>query len=251
MMDDGWWRYLAGFHARSPGITEQVLVGARSDVGDPYDWVASVIPRGIRVLDLACGSAPLRMRLPDRTYLGMDASADELAAVRSRSTGSLVRASALALPMADASMDVVVCSMALQVLTPLPAVLAEIGRVLVSGGQLVATWPDRGPLRPGDVVVLAGLLSALGRGLRYPNDAALGRLPDLLAGGGLRVVADERRRFGYRLADSAAGDRFLASLYLPGLPGYRYRAAGMVLRGFACAGVTMPVPVRRVIAARR
>lgn len=248
---DGWQRYLASFHARNPGITEQVLDRACSEVGDPYDWVASVVPPGIRVLDLACGNAPLWSRLPGRIYLGVDTSAGELAAGCGRGAGPLVRASAAALPLADASVDLVVCSMALQVLDPLPVVLAGITRVLVRGGRLVATMPDRGPLRPGDVVVLAGLLAALGRGLRYPNDAALGRLRDLLAGAGLELVADERRRFGYPLADGEAADRFLTSLYVPDLPAYRYRTARTVLRGLARAGVTVPVPIRRVIATRR
>ncbi|WP_123606253.1 hypothetical protein [Micromonospora sp. Llam0] len=59
MRDDRWPRYLTDFHARNPGITEQVLERARSGPGDPYDWVASVAPPGARVLDVACGSAPL------------------------------------------------------------------------------------------------------------------------------------------------------------------------------------------------
>jgi SAM-dependent methyltransferase len=161
-----------------------------------------------------------------------------------------VRASAIALPLPDAIVDVVVCSMALQVLTPLPAVLAETARVLVPGGRLVAAVPDRGPLRPPDLAVLAALLAALGRGLGYPDDVALRRLPDLLAGAGMRLVGDERRRFTYPLADATAGDRFLASLYLPDLPARRYRAARALLRALAHAAVGLPVPVRRIIAAR-
>jgi SAM-dependent methyltransferase len=248
---EGWQRYLAGFHAQSPGITEQVLGRARDGAWDPYDWVASVAPSPARVVDLACGSGPLWPRLPGRTYLGVDASAAELAAARGRGAGRLVRAVAAALPLADACVDVVVCSMALQVLAPLPVVLAEITRVLVPGGLLVATMPDRGPLRPGDLVVLAGLLAALGRRLEYPNDSLLGRLPDLLAGARLRLLADERRRFGYPLVGRAAADRLLASLYLPDLPAHRYRTARTVLRGLARPGIVVPVPVRRVIASRR
>ncbi|OLB76178.1 MAG: hypothetical protein AUI14_19545 [Actinobacteria bacterium 13_2_20CM_2_71_6] len=103
------------------------------------------------MLDLACGNGPLWPRLPSRAYVGVDVSATELAAARDRGAGPLVRAWATALPLAGASVDVVLCSMALQVLTPLPAVLAETVRVLVPGGRLVATMPDRGPLRPADL----------------------------------------------------------------------------------------------------
>jgi SAM-dependent methyltransferase len=162
----------------------------------------------------------------------------------------VVRASAAALPLPDASVDVVVCSMAVQVLTPLPVVLAETARVLVPGGRLVAIVPGRGPLRPADVAVLAVLLAVLGRGLGYPNDAAVRRLPGLCAGAGRRLVAPERRRFTYPLVDRAAADRFLDSLYLPDLAARRYRAARVVLRALVRARVRLLVPIRRIIAAR-
>jgi SAM-dependent methyltransferase len=247
----GWSGYLAGFHARRPGITEQVLRRTRGAAGDPYGWLAAAVPERVGVLDLACGNAPLWPRLPGRNYVGIDVSAAELAAARDRGAAGRVRASAAALPLPDASVDVVVCSMALQVLTPLPAVLAETARVLAPGGRLVATVPDRGPLRLLDAPVLAGLLAALGRGLSYPNDPALRRLPDLLAGAGLRLISDERRRFAYPLVDDAAADRFLDSLYLPDLPARRYRAARVFLRALARGNVSLPVPIRRVIATRR
>lgn len=246
----GWSEYVAGFHARRPGITEQVLRRALGAAGDPYDWLVAAVPERARVLDVACGNAPLWPRLPGRTCVGVDVSAAELAAARGRGADRLVRASAGALPLSDGSVDVVVCSMALQVVTPLPAVLAETARVLVPGGRLVATVPDRRPLRLADFPLLAGLLAVLGHGLGYPNDAALWRLPDLLAGAGLHLFADERQRFGYRLACRADADRFLASLYLPDLPARRYRAARVLLRAFARGGLSLPVPIRRVIAVR-
>jgi SAM-dependent methyltransferase len=183
--------------------------------------------------------------------VGVDLSAAELAVARRLHADGLVRASAAALPLASGSVDVVVCSMALQVLTPLPTALAEIARILTSGGRLVATVPVRGPLRVTDVPVLAGLLATLGRGLGYPNDGLLTRLPDLLSEVGLRLVADQRQRFDYRLADAADADLFLASLYLPELPTRRYQAAQTLLRSLARVGAHLPVPIRRVVATRR
>lgn len=250
-MDSGWAGYLAGFHDERAGITERVLTHAHDRGGDnPYDWLLAAVPSRGRVLDLACGSAPLRARQPGRRYLGIDVAPGELARARAGGAGPLVRASAAALPVADACIDVVVCSMGLMIATPLPAVLAEIGRVLVPGGRLVASLPARGPLRPRDLPVLAGLLAALGRGLGYPNDEPLARLPALLGDVGLRLVADDARRFAYRLRDVADADRLLASLYLPGLPAARYRRAARWLRAASRVRAVVAVPIRRVVAVR-
>lgn len=249
-MRSGWPKYLAAFHAGRAGITEHVLRRARLDGRDAYDWLADAVPPAGLVLDVACGSAPLRVRLPGRSYLGVDLSATELAVARRGGADRLAQASATAVPLAAGSVDVVVCSMALHIVTPLPAALAEAVRVLTPGGRLVATLPDRGPLRVGDLPVLTGLLMILGRRLRYPNDGLLEALPDVLARVGLRRLTDDRRRFPYRLRSRADADLFLDSLYLPGLPRGRYRAARAFLRTLARTGINLPVPIRRVVADR-
>jgi len=61
-------------------------------------------------------------------------------------------------------------------------------------------------------------------------------------------MASERRRFSYRLRGPADADRFLSSLYLPGLPGGRYRRVRAYLRMLARFRAELPVPIRRVIA---
>lgn len=242
-----WTGYLSAFHTRRAGITEPVL-GRATDAGvNPYGWLLEVMPPQGWVLDLACGSAPLWPSLAGRNYLGVDVSAAELDLAARRGAGPLVRASGTALPVESGSFGVVVCSMALMLLTPLATALAEIGRVLAPGGRLVATLPDTRPLRATDLPVVAGLLAALGERLRYPNDTDLHRLSALLADVGLRLVGDERRRFGYRLGRPADADRFLASLYLPGLPSARRRAAAAWLRSLARVQATMPVPIRRLV----
>lgn len=245
-----WQRYLAEFHGDHPGITERVLRHSTGRDGDPYDWLLVAVPASGRVLDLACGSAPLRHAFQGRPYLGVDLSSAELAQARRTGAGPLARASASALPLAPGSVDVVVCSMGLMVLTPLPEVLAEIGRVLAPGGVLVATVPDRRPLRWTDLAMVAGLLAALGAGLGYPGDRALRRLPDLLAQAGMRLDGDERRRYGYRLLTRADADLLAASLYLPGLPPSRRRRARGYLRALRPLHAEAPMPIRRIIAHR-
>lgn len=242
-----WPRYLDAFHTQHPGITEDVLGHARTADGDAYDWLADAVPAQSTVLDLGCGTAPLWRRLPGRIYLGMDLNAAELAAARHSGALHLIRATATAIPVRTDSIDTVVCSMALQILTPLPRVLAEVSRVLREDGRLVATVPVRGPLRVTDFPVLAGLLTTLGRGLTYPNDRMLHRFPVALRAANLTLIADESRLFTYRLRTDCDAERFLTSLYLPGLPQWRRRAARAYLRVLTHARISVPIPIRRVI----
>jgi SAM-dependent methyltransferase len=243
-----WDGYLEGFHAGRPGITESVLRRARAGGTDPYGWLAEVVPPHARVLDLGCGSAPLFRVLAGRSWIGLDTSAAELAAARSAGARPLLRAHASAIPLRDGSVDVVACSMSLMVTTPLSQVIAEITRVLRPGGLLAGTIPAAGPLLPPDRVAVAGLIAALGRAPTYPAGRGTPRIPDLLAGHGLQVITDSRRRFGYRLRGPADADLFLSSLYLPGAPAARCRLARGYLRFLALLRYEMPVPLRRVTA---
>ncbi|UGY92922.1 class I SAM-dependent methyltransferase [Streptomyces gobiensis] len=241
-----WPGYLADFHQRRPGITEAVL--ARTGA---YTWLLEAVPSKAPVLDLACGSAPLWPALAAQEYVGLDASPGELAAAGTRGAGPLVLGRAEALPFGSGSFPVVVCSMSLQILTPLTAVLDEIARVMAPGGLLVALVPGREPLRGADRLWLAGLLAALGRPIRYPNDERLHeRLPQVLSGAGLRLADSRQRRFAYRMGSAEDADVLLSSLYLPGLSERRRGVARGWLRLLARGGATMPVPLRRVVAVR-
>lgn len=84
------------------------------------------------MLDLACGSAPTGDVLPAAQYVGRDLSCAELRLAAARGL-SVAQADAARLPVADAGVDAVVCSMALQLL-PLQPALAEVRRVLRPGG---------------------------------------------------------------------------------------------------------------------
>ncbi|MEU5976842.1 class I SAM-dependent methyltransferase [Streptomyces sp. NPDC047315] len=99
------------------------------------------LPAGT-ALDAACGTGRMSAVLADRGHavIGVDGSPDMLARARERvpdgdfRTGDLHR-----LPVADASVDLVVCALALTHVPDLRPVLAEFGRVLRPGGHLVTS----------------------------------------------------------------------------------------------------------------
>lgn len=238
-----WQSYLRRFHVEHAGITETILDACQ---GDPYGWLIEAVDVDPGwVLDLACGSAPLLPRLSANRYLGVDRSAAELTLAAARGTGWLVCADGAHLPLLNGSVDVVVCSMALQILSPLQDVLAEAARVLRAGGKLVALLPASSPLQPGDRMHYARLLWALRRpGLAYPNvidDQAFSRA-------GWRVSSDHSRRFGYPIRSAQDGRRLVDSLYLPGLAAGRLRRAHALVGGWV--GGELGVPLRRIVAER-
>ncbi len=103
-------------------------------------------PQPRRLLDIACGSGELALRLsrrhPTLQVTGLDYSSQMLEQARQKLSGSakmlLVQADAsAALPFADASFEVVVSANALHYLAAPDRLLQEIGRVLKPGGQLV------------------------------------------------------------------------------------------------------------------
>lgn len=243
-----WGDYLGVFHAERPGITEDILHGCVDDTGaNPYDWLAEGVPAGSSVLDLGCGSGPMRTRLTGSSYVGIDRSLAELGVARRRSL-PVAQGDATRLPCAVASFDIVVVSMALM-LVPLAATLAEVHRVLRPGGRLVATTPSTRPIGSSDRLRYARLCLALRHpGLTYPNDDLLAAPEGVFAQAGLTVVADERRSFSNPLPDPASADRLLASLYLPGLDPARLPAGHQVVRGWV--GSPIATPIRRLIATR-
>ena len=250
-----WQDYLDTFHGQRPGVTEDLLRRVLDDRGrTPYDWLVegSEGSDEEHVVDLACGSAPLCGRLGGR-YTALDRSGQELELARRRCPDRrfVIADAAELVDLVDDDVTTVVCSMSLQLLQPLDAVLDAVAAVLVPGGVLVATMPDRRPLRPRDQAVWLVVLAVLGSRLPYPNDAQLRRLPQLLRAAGLRPVHDERRRFDLPLADRGDAERLIASLYLPGVSQRRQRAAVRALTRLTGSGRGLGLPLRRIVAARQ
>ena len=99
-------------------------------------WLEGLRPR--RAIDIGCGTG--RWTLP-LNALGFDASEAMLrCAIRKPSlAGRVAAADATALPIADASADLVVCALTLGHLRRPAAALHELARILEPGGQLLLT----------------------------------------------------------------------------------------------------------------
>lgn len=247
MDEPEWRRFVAAYHQARPGITERLFALADAS---PYSWLAEPLrdARGT-VLDLACGSAPVREELPDADWVGIDLSAAELAEAARRGRGPLVRADAGALPVASGRAGAVCAAMCLPVVTPLPQVLGEIGRVLRPGGTLAALVPSQTGLSPSGLLSWVRVMAAL-RAVHqpWPNPQARDGLAALLRSAGFRVRSDERRVFSLAVDSADAAQLLADALYLPALTPRRAAAARRSLARWAVRGRRLELPLRRVVA---
>ncbi len=110
---------------------------------------------GERVLDVGCGTGIVTRLAAQEvgargTVVGVDIDAGMLAVASSVTPPTLDvewrQASAEALPLEDASFDVVLCQMSLQFVEDRAKALAEMYRVLVDGGRVLLDLP--GPATP-------------------------------------------------------------------------------------------------------
>lgn len=101
----------------------------------------TAIAPGDVVVDVAAGSGDFCAMAVERgaSAFGVDPSSGMLAVASARlgAGARLVAGTAEALPIGDATADVVTCGFALRNFTDLPAALAEMARVLRPGGRLV------------------------------------------------------------------------------------------------------------------
>jgi len=105
------------------------------------DAVAGTCDRA-RLADLGCGDGYLLAELRKAGFggrlIGIDLSEAELTAAHARETGAaLVQARAQALPLGDASLDVVVSHLAFTLMADIDVVARELARVIAPGGRFV------------------------------------------------------------------------------------------------------------------
>jgi SAM-dependent methyltransferase len=130
--------FLQAFHATRPGITARAFARSGS-----YERLAALVANATRVLDLACGDGALLAHM-SANAIGVDLSRAELSRVRRTAV-----ARAQALPFATNAFDAVTCHLAFMLFDDLPAVVRELERVLVPGGELIALLGG-GPTAGGD-----------------------------------------------------------------------------------------------------
>jgi len=93
-----------------------------------------------RALDVACGTGRLSRILVGAGHevVGVDTSGEMLSHARANAPGaSLVLGDVRRLPIADGTMDVVVCGLALTHVSTIQEPIAEIARTLRQGGRLI------------------------------------------------------------------------------------------------------------------
>lgn len=185
-------------------VYERHLVPAMFAPWAPRLVAAADVRPGERVLDVACGTGVVARLAAARVggagrVVGLDVNAAMLAVARALPPVPGPRiawcaAGALALPLAAAAFDVVLCQQGLQQFPDRAVAVSEMRRVLRSPGRLAASVWGRLERSPG----MAALVDALERhvGVAAANNRrapfALGdadALGDLIAAAGFRDVA--------------------------------------------------------------
>ncbi len=225
-----------------------------------FDAVFRSAVRTDRILEVGCSSgymlAELQARWPKAQLAGLDALADGLATAQGRvPSAEIAHASATALPVADASVDVVIAINVLEHVADDMKAFQEASRVLRSGGVLVAVIPNNPGLydyydahlsherryRRGEPGILASRA-----GLQPVEERYLGQYvyPPFWA------VKKRNRRTGKALTDADRAMRVEADVAKTGdsrLGSVTAKLEAAVLR----RGTGLPFGIRQMIVARK
>jgi SAM-dependent methyltransferase len=121
--------------------------GGDARAGAAADAIETLLPaparEGTRIADVGCGTGIVTVRLlrPGRSVIGIDRSAGMASVAAGRLPGRIALGSAIRLPLASGSLDVVTMVWLLHLLSPADsaAAVAEAARVLRPGGLLITT----------------------------------------------------------------------------------------------------------------
>jgi SAM-dependent methyltransferase len=132
---------LTAYYKSSVGYKDHLLAKPAEYFRPYVDVLSQLAPRGGRVLDLGCGTGQSTRALRDRGLraVGCDLSALFLSAASPR---GFVVGDATRLPFTDSSFDVVAGYEFIEHVPDVPAVLAEMCRVVKAGGFVVLSSPN-------------------------------------------------------------------------------------------------------------
>lgn len=181
----------------SDGEAYELTMGRWSRVaGEEFlDWLS--LPKGLRWLDIGCGTGAFTELVLDRSapsaISGVDPSEDQIAFAKGRAAASRVDyrlGDALSLPFGDEEFDVAVMALVIGQISDRAKAMAEMKRVVRPGG-MVATYvwngPDKGhPQQP----LFDNLKAIVGELKRGPGNQArpIGALIELFEASGLEDV---------------------------------------------------------------
>lgn len=190
---------------------EQYVGRWSRQVAPPFlSWLG--IPAGRKWLDVGCGTGALCAAIMDRcspaSVAGLDPSEGFLKTAKENLAGraALHQSSATAIPLGDASLDVVVCGLVLNFLPDPHAALAEMARVTVKGGTIAAyVWDYAGKMELmrffwDAAVELDPNAAKMDEGIRFPL-CRLEALEKLFVDAGLRGVEVRPIDIATRFAD--------------------------------------------------
>jgi ubiquinone/menaquinone biosynthesis C-methylase UbiE len=150
--DDEWTAHLIEAHKIAPSMTPHAFAGYRTNDGmTSYELLADELvglrEKNATVLDLACGDGYLFQFIFSRlgssgNIIGVDMSDAELnIAKRQYASDKRIKfynTRAHGIPVADKTVDAIVCHMAFMLMLPIEPVVAEISRVLKTNGIFTA-----------------------------------------------------------------------------------------------------------------
>ena len=170
---------------------------------DPKPWawerrralLLAEVRRGERVLDLGCGAGRFVAALRDAGAdpVGVELADAALERARRNVEGADLRALGAdgAIPLEDASVDLVWCSEVLEHVPDTAALLSEARRVLRTGGRLLLTTPSHDLPRRALIALLRfdAHVDPLGQHVRFYSRRSLARVLDTFAFEDVRIDA--------------------------------------------------------------